>query len=41
MTSDEIALVEKLTYKIAVLYEMGMGYYQIKDILTKKYLRSA
>ena len=41
MTSDEIALVEKLTYKIAVLYEMGMDYYQIKDILMKKYLKSA
>jgi len=36
MTSDEIALVEKLTYKIAVLYEMGMGYYQIKAILLSK-----
>jgi len=41
MTSDEIALVEKLTYKIAVLYEMGFNYYQIKDVLNKKYLKSA
>jgi phage regulator Rha-like protein len=36
MTSDEIALVEKLTYKIAVLYEMGMDYYQIKAMLLNK-----
>ena len=36
MTSDEIALIEKLTYKIAVLYEMGMDYYQIKAILLNK-----
>lgn len=33
MTSDEIAHVEKLTYKIAVLYEMGLDYYQIKAML--------
>lgn len=36
MTSDEIALVEKLTYKIAVLYEMGLDYYQIKAMLLKR-----
>lgn len=35
MTSDELALVENVTNKIAVLYEMGMDYYQIKDILLK------
>jgi len=36
MTADEIALVEKLTYKIAVLYEMDMDYYQIKALLLEK-----
>ncbi len=36
MTSDEIALVEKLTYKIAVLYESGFDYYQIKALLLEK-----
>ena len=36
MTSDEIALVEKLTYKIAVLYEMGLDYHQIKAMLLNR-----
>jgi len=35
MTADEIALVESVTNKIAVLYEMGLDYYQIKDMLQK------
>ena len=35
MTADEIALVESVTNKIAVLYEMGLDYYQIKDMLAK------
>lgn len=38
MTSDEIAHVEKLTYKIAVLYEMGLDYYQIKAMLLKRHV---
>ena len=36
MTADEIALVDKLTYKIAVLYEMGLDYYQIKAMLLNR-----
>jgi len=36
MTSDEIAQVEKLVYKIAVLYEMGLSYYQIKGMLANR-----
>jgi phage regulator Rha-like protein len=36
MTSDEIALIEKLTYKIAVLYEMGLDYHQIKAMLLNR-----
>jgi len=36
MTSDEIVNVEKLTYKIAVLYEMGLDYYQIKSMLLNR-----
>lgn len=36
MTADEIALVEKLTFKIAVLYEMGLDYYQIKAMLLNR-----
>lgn len=38
MTSGEIDLVEKLTYKIAVLYEMGMDYGQIKSLLLNRQL---
>jgi len=41
MTADEIALVESVTNKIAVLYEMGMDYYQIKDMLQKSQNRSS
>jgi len=36
MTSEEIALVDKLTYKIAVLYELGMDYHQIKAMLLNR-----
>ena len=36
MTADEIVLVDKLTYKIAVLYEMGLDYYQIKAMLLNR-----
>jgi phage regulator Rha-like protein len=36
MTADEIALVDKLTYKIAVLYEMGLDYHQIKAMLLNR-----
>ena len=36
MTADEIALVEKLTFKIAVLYESGFDYYQIKALLLER-----
>ena len=36
MTSEEISLVEKLTYKIAVLYESGFNYYQIKALLLER-----
>jgi len=35
MTSNEIMLVDKLMYKMAVLYEMGLDYYQIKEMLQK------
>lgn len=36
MTADEIALVEKFVYKIAVLYEMGLDYHQIKAMLLNR-----
>lgn len=36
MTADEIALVNELTYKIAVLYELGMDYHQIKAMLLNR-----
>ena len=36
MTAEEIALVDKLTYKIAVLYEMGLDYHQIKAMLLNR-----
>jgi len=35
MTADELELVESVTNKIAVLYEMDLDYYQIKDMLQK------
>jgi len=35
MTSEELNLVESITNKIAVLYEMGLDYYQIKDMLER------
>jgi len=41
MTSDEMERIAKLTNKISVLLELGNDYYTIKDILTKKYLKSA
>lgn len=41
MTSDEMERIAKLTNKISVLLELGNDYYMIKDILTKKYLKSA
>lgn len=36
MTADELAHVDKLTYKIAVLYEMGLSYSQIKAMLLNR-----
>ncbi|SPF51208.1 putative phage-encoded protein [Candidatus Desulfosporosinus infrequens] len=36
MTSGEMELVENQTHKIAVLYELGFDYYQIRDLLIKK-----
>ena len=36
MTADEIAQVEKFVYKIAVLYEMGLSYHQIKAMLLNR-----
>lgn len=36
MTAEEIAQVEKFTYKIAVLYEMGLDYHQIKAMLLNR-----
>ena len=41
MTADEIERIAKLTNKIGVLIELGHDYYSIKDILMKKYLKSA
>ena len=41
MTSDEMNRIAKLTNKISVLLELGNDYKTIKDILTKKYLKSA
>ena len=41
MTSDEMNRIAKLTNKISVLLELGNDYYTIKDILMKKYLKSA
>lgn len=41
MTADEMERIAKLTNKISVLLELGNDYYTIKDILTKKYLKSA
>ncbi|EHQ88229.1 Rha family transcriptional regulator [Desulfosporosinus youngiae] len=41
MTSDEMERIARLTNKISVLLELGNDYYAIKDILTKKYLKSA
>lgn len=41
MTSDEMERIAKLTNKISVLLELGNDYYMIKDILLKKYLKSA
>jgi phage regulator Rha-like protein len=36
MTADEIAMVEKVLYKIAVLYEMQLDYHQIKAMLLNR-----
>lgn len=41
MTSGEMEQIAKLTNKIGVLLELGNDYYTIKDILTRKYLKSA
>jgi hypothetical protein len=41
MTSDEMERIAKLTNNISVLIELGNDYYAIKDILTRKYLKSA
>lgn len=41
MTADEIESIAKLTNKIGVLLDLGHDYYSIKDILFKKYLKSA
>jgi Uncharacterized phage-encoded protein len=35
MTSAELAQITKKTYQIAALIELGMDYYQIKDVLLK------
>jgi|SRR5665648_47153 len=36
MTSDEIALVNELTNKMAVLYGLGMDYHEIKEMLLNR-----
>jgi len=35
MTSAELAQITKKTYQIAALIELGMDYYQIKDVILK------
>ena len=41
MTSEEIRAVTNVEYKIGVLLELGMNYYQIKGMLTNALLRIA
>ena len=35
MTSAELAQITKKTYQIAALLELGMDYYQVKDVILK------
>lgn len=41
MTADEIESIAKFTNKIGVLLELGHDYYSVKDILLRKYLKTA
>ncbi len=40
MTAEEIHAITEMQYRIGVLLELGMDYYQIKDALSKRLLKT-